>query len=67
MSELWFGAISGWMDGYGYGNLCVGLFYEHRFAMLKMKDMSSYEECAAETVLAVDAADANADFTSILL
>ena len=22
------------MDGYGYGNLCVGLFYEHRFAML---------------------------------
>ena len=23
------------MDGWiGYGNLCVGLFYEHRFAML---------------------------------
>ena len=31
-----FRAISGW-DGYGYGiglDLCVGLFYEHRFAML---------------------------------
>ena len=22
------------MDGYGIGNICVGLFYEHRFAVL---------------------------------
>ena len=29
-----FRAISGW-DGYGMGwDLCAGLFYEHRFAML---------------------------------
>ena len=31
-----FRAISGYgLDGYGLdGNLCAGLFYEHRFAML---------------------------------
>ena len=29
-----FRAISGW-DGYGWdGNLCLGLLYEHRFAVL---------------------------------
>ena len=29
-----FRAISGWLDGMGWMDLCVGLFYEHRFAML---------------------------------
>ena len=28
------------MDGYGYGwDLCVGLFYEHRFAMLIISNL----------------------------
>ena len=38
MSELWFGAISGlgmgWMVGW---DLCAGLFYEYRFAMLTIE------------------------------
>ena len=33
-------AISGWMGWVGLdGNLCAGLFYEHRFAMLKIKEI----------------------------
>ena len=38
-----FRAISGWMDGLGLGwDLCAGLFYEHRFAMLISVEIDEY-------------------------
>jgi len=40
------GVGMGWVWG-GYGNLCAGLFYEHRFAMLKSQKVSSISASAA--------------------